>query len=87
MVSKKRVPVTMRALLQRINRKYAAIAREEGLGWPGNEIKKSRGREASNIGDYYLLDTVRNFVKESDVDPADIGRELKVLAEWETVVD
>jgi hypothetical protein len=35
------------------------------------------------MGDYYTIDTQRNWVVEKHVDPEDIGRELKVLHEWE----
>ena len=34
-------------------------------------------------GDYYIVDSQRNFAVANDVDPEDLARELEVLHEWE----
>jgi len=48
------VPVSERALIQRINR---ALAKE------GEKLKKARGvRTILSVGDYYILDIQRNFI-------------------------
>lgn len=80
MVSKKTgVPVSTRALLQRINRKLA-----EG----DEQLKTARSDRARlELGDYYVIDVNRNVVRGKNVDPETLGRELGVLKGWETVVD
>lgn len=74
-----RVPVTERAVMQRINRKFRT---EDGA--PARELKKTRGARAKlDLGDFYVLDTERNFIDEHHVDPEALGRELGVLSESE----
>jgi hypothetical protein len=71
------IPVTMRALLQRINRRLAP----ELQG-----VKKLRGERARvELGDFYIIDFNRNFVLAAHVDPEELGRELGVLREYERV--
>ena len=72
------IPVTMRALLQRINR---ALAQDDEV------LKKTRGaRAVQELGDYYVLDFNRNALVEKDVDPEELGRELGILEDYERVV-
>jgi hypothetical protein len=72
-------PVSMRALLQRINRRLAHDL--EG-------VKKSRSARAQQeLGDYYILDFNRNFIIAGHVDPEALGRDLEVLAPYERVED
>jgi hypothetical protein len=73
----RKVPVTERALLQRINRKLAA----------DNEVlKRTRGEKMKReFGDYYHLDLMRNCILGSSVDLEKWGREMKVMAEWEAL--
>ena len=72
-----KVPVSLRALQQRINRKLAH----------GEEVlKKARGASArAQLGDYYVLHWRSNHVRSWHVDPAVWGRELGVLKAWETL--
>ena len=72
-----KVPVTMSALCQRINRKLA----------PQEEVlKKTRGGAArAQFSDYYTLHWRSNHVRQSHVDPATLAQELGVLGAWETV--
>jgi len=74
---KERVAVSMRALVQRINRHLKE----------NDEIMKSpRGRRMRwDVGDFYVIDAKRNFVVSKDVDPEALGRELGVLKPWEKV--
>lgn len=75
-----KVPITMRALLQRINRKLSAEGHEQ--------VKTTRGdRWRSELGDYYVVDLNRNMITAKHVKPVEWGRELGVLREWETVVE
>jgi hypothetical protein len=72
---KDKVPVSERALIQRINRK---------LKQDGEQLRRAKGSQAaSTVGDYYVLDTKRNFVASSRVDPEHLGRKLGVLNPWE----
>ena len=77
-MAKKKVPVTMRALIQRINRKLA-IER-------GYVLKITRGnRWRGELGDYYAVDPKRNGIVREFIEPEDLGRELGVLRDWEQV--
>ena len=71
----KGVPVTRRALLQRINRR---------LKDEGEVVYAARGTQARrDLGDYYRLDLSRNAVIEKDVNPEALGRKLGVLQQYE----
>jgi hypothetical protein len=71
------VPVSLRALVQRINRK---------LAHDGEVLKKLRGeRYRAEFGTYYIVNLDRNCLETTDVDPVALGQELGVLAAWETV--
>jgi hypothetical protein len=68
-----KIPVTMRALVQRVNRKIA------------HDDKKLHSTRKTNPI-YYVIRTWHNSVVDSIVDAADLeerARELGVLAEWE----
>jgi hypothetical protein len=79
----RRVPVSERAVIQRVNRKFVS---EDGH--PARELKKTRGGRAKiDLGDYYVLDTERNFIAEHHVDPEDLARELGVLAQSEYLIE
>lgn len=75
-----KVPLTMRALLARINRKLA------NEGQAGRAIKAPRGeRLQQEVGDYYVIDYSMNAIMSKHVDPEELGRELGVLHPWEEV--
>lgn len=77
-----KVPVTTRAVVQRINRKLA------GEGRLGRKLKATRGgRWRSTVGDFYVLDIDRNLVVEQHVNPEALARKLGVLEPWEQVHD
>lgn len=72
------VPVSERALLQRINRK---------LRQQGKMLKVTRGeRAAQDLGRCYIVNVNQNYVVSKDCDPEDVGRELGVLADYEHAV-
>jgi hypothetical protein len=74
-----RVPVSMRALVQRINRKLAA---------DGELLKKARSEATrQEAGDYFIIDVNRNMLMAKYVDPEALGRELGVLKQWERVFE
>lgn len=71
------VPVSQRALLQRINRR---LAKEHEV------LKTLRGqRYEHDLGRHYAVNYATNLVTATHVDPEAWGRELGVLAAWETV--
>lgn len=72
----KKVPISERALVARINRRLAK--EDEAL----NRCREN-ARGFDYFGRYYRLDLRRNQVVDSHVDPEELGREIKVLAEWE----
>ena len=72
------VPVTLRALIQRINR----VLRKDQ-----EQLKTSRGWQAQAQGDYYVHGWERNsayFLNRPDVEA--MGRKLGVLQHYEHVV-
>lgn len=69
------IPITARALLQRINRVLAKNSRT---------LRATRGAQMrKDAGDFFILDLSRNEVLIKDVDPQVLGRELGVLKEYE----
>jgi len=75
-MTKERVPITEKALYQRINRKLKA---------DDEVLKRARGRLATTLGDYYTVDLQRNCIMLKDIDLEDYGRELGVLQPYETL--
>jgi hypothetical protein len=70
-----KLPVSERAVIQRINRKLKS----------DNEmVRKARG-SARSLGEYYVIDFNRNWITGQNVDIEELARELGVLREWETV--
>jgi hypothetical protein len=76
MTTKPRVPITEKALYQRINRKL----RERG-----EVLKRARGHVETTLGEYYVVNVERNFVAQHHVSLDEFGRELGVLAGWESL--
>jgi hypothetical protein len=74
----RQIPVTLSALIARINR---ALAKDD------RTLRKNRhGPYMERFGDYYIVDTQRNFVVfENAGSPEELGRELGVLKPWEKV--
>lgn len=73
---KTKLPVSERALLQRLNRKLRA---------DGEVIKRARGNVWTTLGDYYVVDVERNCIAQHHVDVEDLARELGVLQPWESL--
>ncbi len=73
-----KVPVTERAVVQRINRK---------LRDDDQVLKVTRGERARlDLGDFYILNWRLNVIADKFVDPEEMGRELGVLQPWERVI-
>ncbi len=70
-----KVPVSRRALMQRINRV---------LGKKEQALQATRGERARlELGDYYLVHLRAGGVLDKRVKPEALGRELGVLAPYE----
>jgi hypothetical protein len=79
MSRREKVPVTTRAVIQRINRELKPDLQM---------LKITRGeRWRPELGDFYVSDFNKNWIVEKHVDPETLGRELEVLESWEKVVD
>ena len=77
MAKQMKVAVSMRAVIQRLNRKLHA---------DDEMVRASRGARAlQELGEFYVVDTRINGVRCSNVDPEDMARELGVLKAWEAV--
>ncbi len=77
----KTVPVTMRALVQRINRKLAG---------DGKRLAATRGAKAlEEFGAYYVISGRPGYigVHKDHVDPEKMGHELGALKPWESLAD
>jgi hypothetical protein len=71
------IPVSERALIQRINR---VLAKEDQV------LKATRGMQASlDLGRYFILDCRANFVLDKHLDLKALGRKLGCLRAWERV--
>ena len=72
-----RVPVSRRALIQRINRKL-----------PGYKtLKTTRRRGGTKLGRHFIIDEHNNASTCQFVDLEKQGRHLRVLREYECVAD
>ncbi len=79
----RKVPVSERALFQRINRNLNRNDRKlctaRGF-WDGRVWQ-----EDTNLGRYYVVDIRRNLVVDAHVNLEQFGRDLEVLAPWEAM--
>jgi hypothetical protein len=74
-----KVPVTMRALVQRINRKLKPDLQQ---------LKATRGdRQQLDWGHFYIMDYRNNWVKQGHINAVALAKELECLHPWEMVVD
>jgi hypothetical protein len=71
-----RVPVSRRALIQRINRKLSY-----------KTLKTARGRYATKLGRHYIIDEYNDASTCQFVDLEKLGRQLGVLRGYERVAD
>jgi hypothetical protein len=80
-----KVPVSERALLQRINRKLATEDEMIRRARPVSAYVKEGypNPYPHDLGKYYRIDFNRNFMIETDVDLEALGRKLGALAAWE----
>jgi hypothetical protein len=68
-----KVPISTRALQQRINRALPE----------GQIIRRTYGSGAQTLGDYYIVDSEKGYVVDDNIDLEELGRELGVLRDYE----
>jgi hypothetical protein len=79
MAKQTKVPVTKRALVQRINRKL--LERHE-------QLLTARGENArAELGDFYIVGTHAGGVTDKHVEPEKLGRELGALKPYEVLAE
>ena len=71
------VPVTLRALTQRINRK---------LRHDDQRLRTARRGWFSDLDHYYVFDFKHNGIVKRQVDPEELGRDLGVLKDYELLL-
>lgn len=70
-----KVPVSKRALFQRIARKLEKY---------GEALKSTRGdRWRADLGDHYIIDMSRNVIVAAHIDLEEYGREIGALRDYE----
>jgi hypothetical protein len=70
-----RLPISERALFQRIDRK---------LRLSGKKLGTSRTTQMeTSVGRHYIIDMQRNSISRKSVDLIELGRELGVIQPWE----
>lgn len=71
------VPVTLGAVIRRINRR---------LAHDGRRLKTTRGEQwRGSLGNYYVVDSQGNFLLQTHVDVEALARELDVLQPSERI--
>jgi hypothetical protein len=76
---KMKIPVSERALIARINRK---------LTHDGERLCQSRSAQTSaSVGEYFILDVMRNFISHQNVELENLAKELGVLQPYECLTD
>lgn len=83
----RRVPVTIRALTQRVNR-AAKRAYDEGEDRRWLRLRASRGAALiREFGPYHVIDLAHNCILSLRVDPEEWARERGALADFEYLVE
>jgi hypothetical protein len=77
---KKKAPVTMAAIRQRLRRRL------QKEGSHGHVLKVNRRESDGNLGEFYLVDIGRNYIIDTDVDVLALARKTGVLKSYEEVV-
>jgi len=77
MPQQKKLPVSVKAAIQRINRRLRS---------DDQQVRTARSeRLRLDVGWHYVIDTRRNFISEKDVDLEELGREVGALQDYETI--
>lgn len=73
---RQKVPISSRALVQRINRKLKADHQQV-------RATRGTGRMWTTLGDFYVVDIGQHFIASHHVDIEELARDLEVMAAWE----
>jgi hypothetical protein len=73
------VPVSERALIQRINRKLQHEEKRMMVARSGSRAEQEYGR-------YFIIDIRRSQATDADCDPEALGREIGALTKYEHLV-
>jgi hypothetical protein len=77
-----KVPITERALLQRVNR---------ALADDGKVVNRPRGKPRADgpgdLGAFFIVDLKKKAVVEKNVDLVKLAKKLEVLRDYEQLVD
>jgi hypothetical protein len=77
--SKSGIPISERALIQRLNRKLQA---------QDQKLKTARGwRMQSHAGRFYVINSRHGWVEAKNIDLEEWGRERGALHPWEQLAD
>jgi len=84
----RKVQISERALIARINRKLTKDG-DQRLKTARGFWDRNRGHwyPDSNLGRHYIIDINRNFIIGTGVDLEALGREMEVLNGWEELAD
>ena len=83
-IPRPKLKITPRALYQRIDRKLRRDGKKLCTArkyWDGHGFEQ----ENTNLGRYYIIDTLSNSLHQSHVELERLGQELGVMAAWEEV--
>jgi hypothetical protein len=79
LMAKQTLPISERSLVRRINRKLAD---------DDQALRMARGESAKrHVGEFYVVDTRRNFIVSKHIDLVMFAREMGALKPWEQVQD
>lgn len=73
-----KVPVSKRALIQRINR---VLSHDKRI------LKITRDSLKPVFGDYYIIDLETNDISETNINLEKFGRKIKALRKWEALFE
>ena len=83
MKKQQKVLVSERALIQRINRKLNAEDQKLKAARGFWDRQRNLHYDDTNVGRFYVVDLLRNFVVDSHIDLAQYARKLGAMASWE----
>ena len=76
---KETLPISERSLIRRVNRKLAD---------DNQVLRMARGERAKrHVGEFYIVDTRRNFIVSKYINLLMFAREMGVLRPWEHIHD
>ncbi|MFA5412891.1 MAG: hypothetical protein WC350_06110 [Candidatus Micrarchaeia archaeon] len=82
-MERKKVLVSERALIARINRKLQSEGERKKL-----HKTRDKGSSLDNLGRFHVVDEYSNYVVDHHINDLEaFGRDMQVLAEWEKLAE